>query len=626
MRLFAGLQRLCAVVVSTCLLASNVTATKLIKSSSLQTCIDNSDFSASLFNVLFTPENRTLSFDVVAVSTLEGYVYAKLVVIAYGLQVLTINVDPCDLDIDQLCPMRPGQFDLGTDVLVSQDVIKRIPGVAYTVPDIDGTAQVRIYNENNTELACVEARLSNGKTVNSKIVAWVTAVIAGLSMVVAAVASGLGHSSTATHIAANTLSLFGYFQNLAIIGMCSMTLPPITSAWTQDFEWSMGIIRVGFMQSIFNWYIKATGGTPTYLLKTLSSVSILVQKRALQYLYSRSNNDSDLSTISTTYTLHGIKRVAYLAGIEITSLFVTGLTFFLFFTFCIVLVLVLLKLILEGLVKLKWVSFDRFKEFRERWLTVIKGTMYRLVLIGFPQMTILSLWELTRRDSPAAVVLAVVMLLMINGLLAWATFKVIRLAKKSIAIHKNPAYILYSDPVALNRWGFIYVQFRATAYYFIVPFLIYMFIKSCFIAFGQGAGTMQGIVLFILEILYLALLSYVKPYMDRRTNIFNITIQSVNFINALLFFFFTGVTHVPAIVIGVMGVVFFVLNAAFALVLLVLIIISCLFAVFSKNPDNRYQPMRDDRASFVKSTAQFPKVTELEALGATARGVNQPKY
>ena len=67
-----------------------------------------------------------------------------------------------------------------------------------------------------------------------------------------------------------------------------------------------------------------------------------------------------------------------------------------------------------------------------------------------------------------------------------------------------------------------------------------------------------------------------------------------------------------------MGVVFFILNAIFAAVLLIMVLVSTCFAVLSKNPDTRYQPMRDDRGSFIKSATQLN--TELDALGATARG------
>lgn len=67
-----------------------------------------------------------------------------------------------------------------------------------------------------------------------------------------------------------------------------------------------------------------------------------------------------------------------------------------------------------------------------------------------------------------------------------------------------------------------------------------------------------------------------------------------------------------------MGVIFFIYNAAFSLVLLLMLLVSSGFALFTKNPDTRYQPMRDDRGSFIKSQTQL--TTELDALGATARG------
>lgn len=68
-----------------------------------------------------------------------------------------------------------------------------------------------------------------------------------------------------------------------------------------------------------------------------------------------------------------------------------------------------------------------------------------------------------------------------------------------------------------------------------------------------------------------------------------------------------------------MGVVFFVFNAVFALVLLLMVLVASIYALASKNPDTRYQPMRDDRGSFIKSQTNLA-TTELDALGATARG------
>jgi hypothetical protein len=87
---------------------------------------------------------------------------------------------------------------------------------------------------------------------------------------------------------------------------------------------------------------------------------------------------------------------------------------------------------------------------------------------------------------------------------------------------------------------------------------------------------------------------------------------------------FTGVFGQPALVTGVMGVLFALYNVIFAAVLLILVLIASVYAIASKNPDTRYQPMRDDRGSFIKS--QSALTTELDALGATARGDTNEAY
>lgn len=255
-------------------------------------------------------------------------------------------------------------------------------------------------------------------------------------------------------------------------------------------------------------------------------------------------------------------------------------------------------------------------------------------------MVVLCFWEITKRDSAAEVVLAVSTVVTMLVILVWAALKVWRIAQRSIKLHKNPAYILYSDPKALNKWGFLYVQFKATMYYFIAPVLLYLLVKGMFVGLGQGGGIAQAIGFVILDAAMLIAVSVMRPYMDKKTNAFNISIAAVNFFNALLLLFFTGIFNLPvshslptpkptqtnalkALAIGVMGVLFFVINAIFALVILLMVIWASIWALVSKNPDTRYQPMRDDRGSFIKSQTNLG-TTELDALGATARGDGKP--
>lgn len=611
-------------------------AERMLYSNSLNPCQSDNNFTATQFDVLLTPANESLSFSITGVSTITGNVTIDLIVIAYGLNIYQTTLNPCTLDFSGLCPMSEGQIQLPqSNVPVPKSALAQVPGIAYTIPDLD--AKVQIYfnsSSTGTAAACVEAELSNGKTVDQKAVAWTLAIISGLALVASAITSGLGHSNTAAHVAANALALFGYFQAQAFLGMTAVDLPPIVASWTQNFQWSMGIIGVGFIENIATWYQRATGGTPSTILSSLGTTSVEVLKRSIEpafglskraagqlhdYILKRSSSTSATSdTSSEPVVIRGIQRVGFRAGIEVTNIFMTGYIFFLIFVVFVVIGVILFKLGCEALVKMGHMKGNKFQDFRNGWTTVLKGIMFRIVLIGLPQMVVLCFWEFTEDDSGAEMVLAIFTIFTMIGILAWASSKVIRLARRSIAMHKNPAYILYSDPVSLNKWGFLYVQFKATAYFFIVPVLIYILIKGMFVGLGQGNGTIQAIAFVIIEAVYLIGVSILRPYMDKKTNVFNIAIVVVNFISAIFLLVFTGIFSQPDIVTGVMGVIFFVYNAIFSTVLLIIVLVASVIAVMSKNPDTRYQPMRDDRGSFIKSQTQL--TTELDALGATARG------
>ena len=239
-------------------------------------------------------------------------------------------------------------------------------------------------------MACVEAQLSNGKTVDQKGVGWGTAVIAGLALLASAVTSGLGHSNTAAHVAANALSLFGYFQAQAIVGLTAVPLPPIVQSWTQNFDWAMGIVTVNFMQVIMTWFQEATGGTPSTLLSDLSKNSVRVEKRSIDkrhllflkaydQMVKRTNSQSTINETGDPIVVTGIKRVAFRAGIESTNLFLTGLTFFILFVVFVGLGVAAFKGFCEVAVRSKWIKGDKFQEFRNGWLVVLKGIMFRLV-------------------------------------------------------------------------------------------------------------------------------------------------------------------------------------------------------------------------------------------------------
>ncbi|KAJ2970725.1 hypothetical protein NQ176_g8047 [Zarea fungicola] len=581
----------------------------------------------------------------VATSTIHGKVKFDVTVTVYGYELIHQTVDPCTTTLTGLCPMVAGNIPLDFNLNLGDGAVSQIPGIAYSIPDLDAKVRVLINSTDGSgAVACVEAEISNGKTVDLAGVKWATAIIAGLALISSAIVNGLGQYNTAAHVAANSLSLFGYFQSQAIIGLTSVKMPPIVMAWTQDFQWSMGIIRVGFLQDILTWYQRATGGKASTIFDNMLTKSVQVQKRGLEVagshglgfinraaamapkVVSSLAKRANIETSQGTYIVYGIQRVAFRAKIETTNLFMTGLIFFVLFALVTTLGVIAFKGLCELLAKRQIMKGDRFLDFRNGWLTILKGIHYRVALLGFPGVTVLCLWEFTQIDSPAEVVLAVVFLFGLVLTLGWGASKVILIARRSVAMHKNPAYILFSDPQALNRWGFLYMQFRASAYYFIAPVLGYTLVKSMVIAFGQKNSIAQAICLIIVEVAALIAASVMRPWMDKPTNSFNIAICVINFLNSIFLLIFSDLFGAPKLMIGIVGVILFILNAAFALILLLMVIISTTISFFRKNPDARYQYMADDRASFMKSQSALHNPTELDALGATARGDKMGGY
>ena len=467
-------------------------AENILQSNSLSTCQENSGYQASLFSVVFTPNNNSAAINLIAMSTIQGKVVFDITVTAYGYQIIRQKVDPCDPSLTStlggLCPMSAGKTENPFNLNIPHDAVSQIPGIAYTFPDLDAKVRILINMTEGAQagqtVACIEATISNGKTVDLVSVKWAAAAVAGLALLSSAVIFVLGHLNAASHVAVNALSLIAYFQAQAIIGLCAVPLPPAVQAWTQDFQWSLGLINVTFMQNIFTWYQRATGGTPSTLFSSIAEISVDVQKRSLpllkraaalplidhttRYLQKAASTiakrSGNIQTDTGSYVVYGVQRAAFRGQIETTNVFLTTFTFFLIFIVFTVIAVQLFRGLLILALRLGWIKDEneQLRDFRNGWATVLKGILYRVCLIGFPAVATYSFWELSQGDSSAEMVLAVFWFLTVTSTLAWAAYKIITIASRSIAMHRNPAYILFSDPRILNKWGFLYIPYRAS--------------------------------------------------------------------------------------------------------------------------------------------------------------------
>jgi ML-like domain len=129
MRSLAGLAPLLVVVLFLLTWLPTADAVALLESTSLNSCMDHSQFSASQFLVIFTPNNSTLYTSINGNSAISGYVKIEFQVIAYGYSAYKKVIDPCsEKDLEGMCPMTVAPIDLPFNTPLPADSIKQVPG------------------------------------------------------------------------------------------------------------------------------------------------------------------------------------------------------------------------------------------------------------------------------------------------------------------------------------------------------------------------------------------------------------------------------------------------------------------------------------------------------------------
>lgn len=617
---------------------------------------NNTDIIPNYFNVVFDADKRSINYDIAISTKLEGKLKAYATVYAFGFGIIHETIDLCDLNLKQFCPITPSSMEVESVEYISAEYVNKIPNIAYTFPNLDAVARLIIVNENGGLLGCLQASFDNGKKVSHQGAKWATAVVAGIGLLASGLLSIFGNSASASRMSAAALSLFTYFQSIVILCMISVEkVPPIANDWAENLAWSMGLIRINFMQKIFRWYIQATGGTPTQYLTsgvkailTQRSIDKVTQSTIWQKLssffstsfesyeplnltprYSPDQNPEyfiEMTNVKSNNYLHvlrGIERIGFDSDIEPSSIVCTGFTFFILCLYVLIGFFFIYRYLHAALNKgnrKTWLNKNL--ETKTSWVPTFKGMLSRYIYIGFPQLLILSLWEYTVQDSPAVITLSVFFMLLALIAMIYSAFQVIRFARESIERHGNPAAILYGNREILERYGFLYTMLDARKYWFCAVSLGYVFVKAMFVALAQDSGKTQAMALWILDMGYLGLLCHYLPYLDRFTNILFVFIQVITTINSFFFTFFSGIYGQPFRVASVMGLVFFIMNAAVALILLILILFIALVTVAFKNPDARFSPTKDDRTSFQQKHnvyANDEDAGELLALGAVAK-------
>jgi Transient receptor potential (TRP) ion channel/ML-like domain len=536
-----------------------------------------------------------------------------------------------------------GSFAAQGALPIPQKYIDMIPSIAFSIPDLDGMAKLTLSSKDGgQELACLTSSVSNGKTADVPAVSYITAGVAAAALALTGVSAiGAAGSGAGAHPANPGFgTVMNWFGGIAMNGMMSVQYPPVYQSFTKNFAWSAGLIPWGQMQTDIDNFRAKTGGNITtnsyaYLKNatliytagtSASNSSGAATKRDLsaadlknqawltvrdlstningtELTHGSSSNSS--SSITNNHFVHGIESYAEQLLIPNTNTFMTVLLIFAVIVAAIAVGILLLKVILES-----WALFGSFPQkltgFRKRYWGIMARTIVNLILVLYGVWVLYCVYQFTNGDSWAAKVLAGVTLGIFTGVLAFFSFKIWQIARRYKKAEGDTT-ALFENKETWRKYSLFYDQYKKDTWWIFLPAIIYMLVKGCIIAGGDGHGLRQTAGQLIVEALMLLILLWHRPYVTTAGNVINIIIQVVRVLSVVCVLVFVEELGISTTGKTITGVVLIVVQSVMTGLLAILIAVNAIIVCCRENPH------RKKRKAAQLNSREFDNLTPLDA-------------
>ncbi|KEF51552.1 uncharacterized protein A1O9_12469 [Exophiala aquamarina CBS 119918] len=583
-----------------------VLAADILKTDGFTNCANGTGtIKVNNVDISFDRSTNTVNFDVSGESTVEQEVTAELIVSAYGIEVYRDSFDPCsdDTKIDELCPVPARAFSANGSQEIPSEYVDKIPSIAYSIPDLEGSAQLLLKAKDGSEIACIQAGVNNGKTVEVPAVSYVAAAIAAAAAAVSligAAASG-GHPGSSTSSPGFSEVIF-WFQGMAMNGMHSVPYPTVYRSFTKNFAFSTGLIPWAGMQRSIDSFREKTGGnlnesnydylknaTLVFSDNSTSTASSTFKKRALLFIRQIDiSNDTDTSTSGNEKQQHFVEGIqAYVEQLTIpdANTFMTVLLIFAIVLAAIIVGILLFKVILEA-----WALFGKFPKslytFRKEYWRVIAQTIVSLILLLYGVWTLYCIFQFTHGDSWAAKLLAAVTLATFTAILIFYSWKIWSVVSKLKKMEGN-SNSLYENKETWKKYKNFYENYKRGYWWLFIPAIVYMFAKGCVLAAGDGHGLVQTIGQLVIEAIMLCLLLWTRPYERKSGNWINIIIQVVRVMSVVCILIFVQELGIAQTTKTITGVVLIAVQSGLTAILFILILINSIITCFKANPHRK---------------------------------------
>ena len=386
-------------------------------------------------------------------------------VFAYGESRFDLTFNPCNANIDSLCPMNSSVPIQASGIIpVSQSDVANIPSLALSIPDFEGQAILRIFaNSTQSQIGCYSALVTNGASFSHPaIVGSILGIFAAVAMIssIAVIVYGENIAETRKHYAhsVSVWVVFAVYHHIYFTGTLSMNWPSVLPAFWSNYAWSTGMIYSQKMQNSINQFIGSNSGNISMVgaapsgvdaqglgggysisqiykrasgmqFRSFDGLGSSLRTREIEHVLARRDDASNVSSsfygnpvqpgLPLPGNFSGFAGTLSQEGIPLSNAFMTGLLWFLAFLGCLVLSVLVLKVSVEYFAK----NTNRFNAFRQHWLRFLEAIVLRAFFISFFMFMLLTMFQFTLSASVGVtVVAAIVFFIFYMGMMSTAAY------------------------------------------------------------------------------------------------------------------------------------------------------------------------------------------------------------
>ncbi|KAF2131150.1 TRP-domain-containing protein [Dothidotthia symphoricarpi CBS 119687] len=641
-------------------------------------CLGRSVIDVARFNAAYYKDNNTVLFHLGGHAALTNEsIMMSIGVYAYGQTHFSLLFDPCKANIWSACPVEAHTpIEVAGIIPVSPADVSGIPDIALSIPDFEGEAILRIFsNSTQSEIACFAAQITNGNTFSHPVaVGSVLGVVTSIAVLssFATVVYGDNIRLMRKHYAhsVSVLVVFAVWHHIFYSGALPMNWPSVLVAFRSNYAWAGGMIYSDHMQSTINTFvvsgkrnISRVHGTEIGVADTNPDERYNIDKRRdfpEAFIIPTWGDQDEKKTYdrrfmstpvkqermgaSNGFKFHGqlVKPGLPLPGnysgfagtlaherIPASSAFLTGFIWFLILITCVASSVVALKLILEGLSRMKLLKHNRLAMFRAHYLGFAAAAVLRTLFIGFFVMMFLTMSQFSYLASPEPVAIACVvfltMLVGLGGLVGYACFYKLKvgdyvsepdrlIVQKGKAFGFIPWYFfsresrsprsedktyvcsmrwwktwtvleeksIHEDEDYTMKFGWLASRFRRTRWWFFVIWLVYEFIRACFHAGTAVKPMVQVLGLMAVEIIAFASMICLRPFEGQRSNVIVVYFLGFSKVSTVaLSATFDAQFNLPRIPATVVGVLIIVIHGLLTIVTVIFVFVGAVTSYMS---------------------------------------------